>query len=82
MASRAAWDYAHHLCGRIWLWGGVALLPLSVVAFLPLLGGSESDIGQWGAVICFLQMIGMIASVIPVEMGLRRHFFPNGDRKS
>ncbi len=81
MASRAAWEFAHRRIGRIWLWGGILLIPVSVVAFLPLLGGSEATVGQWGAVICFGQIILMIASIIPVEIALDRHFYRNGDPK-
>ncbi len=81
MASRAAWDYAHRLCGRIWLWVGLALLPVTAAAFLPLLGGTEAEVGQWGAVICFAQMLLMIAAVIPVEVALSRRFDRNGEPK-
>ncbi len=81
MASRKAWDHAHRLCGRIWLWGGVALVPVTAVAFLPLLGESEEAVGGWGAVICFVQMLLMMATVIPVEISLDRHFYRNGEPK-
>ncbi len=81
MASREAWDHAHRRCGVIWLWSGVALLPLTIAAFLPLLGETEATVGQWGGVICFVQILLMLATIIPVELSLSRHFYPNGERR-
>ncbi len=82
MASREAWDHAHRLCGVLWLWGGLLLFPVTVAAFLPLLGGSEETVGGWGAVICFVQIALMMVTIIPIEISLHRHFYPNGERRT
>ncbi len=81
MASREAWDFAHRLFGTIWLWCGVVLLPLSAVAFIPLLGASEGTVGLWGTVLCGAQVLVMIATIPPVELALNARFDRNGQPK-
>ncbi len=79
MASPAAWDYAHRLSGRIWLWAGIALLPASVAAMLALLGELEGTVSLWGAVLCFGQLGVLSLSILPVEIALHRAFDENGE---
>ncbi len=82
MASREAWEHAHRLLGRIWLWGGVGLAIPTVVALVALLGLSEDTVGLWGGAVCVVQTLLMLLSILPIEMSLARTFDRNGNRKN
>jgi hypothetical protein len=72
LASPAAWDFAHGYFGRLWAILGAALLPLSAAAMLPCRNGGSERVGWWGAGVCLVQSVGMLAPVIATEIALRR----------
>ncbi len=82
MKNQDTWRFAHRVCGKIWFWLGLLLVPLSAV---PLLRMSGRDHGTLAAVtICiqFLQLVPFICSIIPTEFALRKAFDKNGRRKN
>lgn len=80
MKNQQTWDCAHHVCGKIWLRVGAVMLPLSLLAMLPVLGQDISDIGIWCAGVTLLQVVVMVASIVPVEVTLKRKFDKYGRR--
>lgn len=80
MKNQQTWDYAHQVCGKIWLRVGAVILPLSLLAMLPVLGQDISDIGIWCAGVTMLQVVVMVASIFPVEVALKRKFDKYGRR--
>lgn len=81
MKNEETWKFAHNYCGRIWRIAGFILLPISVVIMLFVYGKDEDTVGLYGAYVCMLQIVPMIASIIPTEMALKRNFDENGDRR-
>lgn len=82
MKNRDTWEFAHRYCGKLWLRIGLALLPLSVVPMLLVMGKSEDIVGTVGGVITFLQLIPLIAPIFPTERALRKNFDNYGKRRS
>lgn len=81
MKNQDTWAFAHRHCGRIWLWLGILLLPLTGLALLPVLRQDVQTIGTVGGILCVVQLLLMVCSAIAVELALRATFDPNGRRK-
>lgn len=81
MKNQDTWAFAHRYCGRIWFWLGILLLPLSLLALLPVLHRDAQTIGTVGGIVCVVQLLVMVCSAIPVELALRATFDANGRRK-
>ncbi len=81
MKNRQTWDFAHKLCGKIWLWTGLLLLPVSVIPFLFVIGMPEDPVGVLGTIVMVLQLLILICSIIPVEVSLHKHFDKDGNAK-
>ena len=80
MKSKEAWKFAHYLCAKIWLFTGISLLVISIVAMLLVLNKPESTIGLVGQILIYSHLVIMILSIIPVEIALKRNFDENGNK--
>ncbi len=81
MKNQDTWEFAHKYCGRIWRISGLILLPFSVIPMLFVLGENDDVVGTVGGIICGVQMVPLVGSIIPTEMALRRTFDKNGRRR-
>lgn len=82
MKSPEAWKFAHFLCGKIWLYAGIVMLSLTILAMLLVLNKSQDTIGLVGTITLYVQLAVIVLSIIPVEIALKRNFDENGNRKS
>ena len=82
MKNQDTWQFAHHYCGKLWYWLGLIMLPLSVVPMLLVLGKEIGTIGTVGTVICFVQVVPMVGTIVPTELALRKTFDKNGKRRN
>ena len=80
MKNSDTWKYAHSCLGKIWRICGLSLLPLSVVPLIFVFRRDVELIGTVGGIIVGLQLIPMLCSIIPVEQGLKKSFYKNGNR--
>ena len=81
MKNEQTWEFAHKYCGRLWLIIGLILLPLAILVMLLVIGKSKDTIGTVGEVLCIVQLIPLVASIIPTEIALKKNFDKNGNRK-
>lgn len=81
MKNQDTWQFAHKYCGKLWFRLGLILLPLSVLPLLFTLGKGIGTIGSVGAVICFVQLVPLLGSIIPTELALRKVFDKSGKPK-
>ncbi|MFA5561853.1 MAG: SdpI family protein [Eubacteriales bacterium] len=79
--NQDTWDFAHRKCGEVWWRAGWGLLVLTVAVQLPLLPHDKDTVSLWGLILCLVQCVLLILSVLPVERALRRTFHPDGSRK-
>ncbi len=82
MKNRETWEFAHHICGKLWKRLGWILLLLSILGMLAewfWLGSGESAVGACGTGICMAQCVVLVASIFPVEAALKRHFDEDGN---
>ena len=81
MKNRETWEFAHKFCGKIWYVCGWIMLPITVILLLLVMGRDEECVGMAGGMICLLQMIPLLGSIIPTEIALRRTFDQNGEKR-
>lgn len=81
MKNRDTWDFAHKRIGRLWLWCGLALLPLTVIPFLLVINKNVPTVEKVGEIVMAIQLILMIGTIIPVEIALKKNFDKNGKRR-
>lgn len=82
MKSIEAWKFAHYLCAKIWLYAGIVMLLLTILAMLLVLNKSEETIGTVAQIVIYVQLAVLLLSIIPVEAALKRNFDENGNKKS
>ena len=74
MKNKHTWEFAHAYCGRIWMWGGGVILPISLTSMLCVLGRDIDTVGYVGAALFVLPILTMIVSVFATEKALKRNF--------
>ena len=81
MKNKDTWEFAHKHCGKLWLKLGIGLLPISILPLLFTLGKDIATIGIVGGIVCCVQIIPLVVSLIPTEIALKKTFDQNGKRK-
>ena len=81
MKNEDTWTFAHKYCGKIWYICGWIMLPITVILMLFVIGKSEDYVGAVGGILCVVQLVPLIGSIIPVEMALKQNFDENGKRR-
>ena len=81
MKNVDTWAFAHRTCGKIWVRWGWAVLVVSVIPMLAVLGKDENTIGWVSTAICLLQLIPLLGSIVPVELALKKTFDESGNRR-
>lgn len=81
MKNRDTWEFAHNYFGRLWFRLGLLLLPLSLLAMVPLYGKSTDFIGTVGCVIVCGQAVIMLLPILSTERALKRRFDDSGSRR-
>jgi uncharacterized membrane protein len=81
MKNRDTWEFAHHYCGKVWLFVGWILLVVSFAAMLSVYGKDTHSVGKFGCVLISAQVVVLLASIAPTEIALRKTFDKDGNRK-
>lgn len=81
MKSQETWDFAHRYCGQLWFRIGLVLLPVSLLAMFPVLGGETGLVGIWCCVVVLIQVVVLVGSLFPVERALKQTFDEFGRKR-
>ena len=81
MKNRDTWEFAHKYIGKLWFYLGLIFLVLSVIPLLFVLGRDVEAVGMVGIIVCFVQLVPMVGSIIPTEIALKRNFDSNGRKR-
>jgi len=81
MKNKDTWEFAHKYCGKVWYVCGMVMLPITVIFMLLVIGKNEDCVGSIGGIICGVQLIPLIGSILPTEIALRKNFDKNGTRR-
>jgi len=82
MKNKDTWNFAHKHCGRIWHYGGMILLALSIIVMLFCVGSEVGTIGTIGSILVGIQTLILIASIFPTSIALHKQFDKYGKRKN
>ncbi len=81
MKNMDTWKFAHDCCGRLWYKiGWIIIFPSSIV-HIPVYGASDNVISVTGTVLITVQIVILVASIIPTEKALKNAFYEDGTRK-
>lgn len=81
MKNKDTWSFAHKYIGRLWFICGVIILPLSIVAMVFALGKTTDVVGTIGGIIVMVQLVPLVAAIIPTEIALKKTFDDCGKRR-
>lgn len=81
MKNKETWEFAHNYFGKVWYTCGLILLPVTIIAMLPVIGTSYDFIGLWGGLISAAQIFLMLGTIALTEKALKKAFDRNGNRK-
>ena len=81
MKNKDTWEFAHKYCGKVWYVCGMVMLPITVISMLLVIGKNEDCVGSIGGIICGVQLIPLIGSILPTEIALKKNFDKNGTRR-
>ncbi|MCI8326189.1 MAG: SdpI family protein, partial [Lachnospiraceae bacterium] len=74
MKNMDTWKFAHVYCGKLWWRIGWVLLLFSVLVQILCIHSSENIIGIVGGILCTMQCILLLVSVILTEKELKRRY--------
>lgn len=74
MQSPETWVFAHHFCGKLWLWIGAVLVPMTIAAMVFVYGKTEDTISTTGMVLVTIQILAMIVTIPATEHALKNQF--------
>lgn len=80
MKNKATWQFAHEYIGRLWKICGWLVLLISAVVMLISSGKDITAVSITGGIVCIIQIIVMLCTVIPTEIALRKNFDEYGNR--
>ena len=80
MKNVETWKFANEYCGRLWWRIGWVMFLFSGLVQIPFMHSSEDTIGIMGGILCTVQTVLLIGSVIPTEIALKKTFFENERR--
>lgn len=81
MKNKDTWVFAHHYCGKIWWVIGFVLLIVTIIIMPFVIGKSEDMIGSVGGIVCGIQTVCLVGSIIPTEIALKKTFDKDGYRR-
>lgn len=81
MKNMDTWKFAHEYCGRLWWKIGWGMLLPSVLVQIPAVHSSVNTVGMVGGIVCTVQTVVLVISIIPTEMALKRTFTEEGERR-
>lgn len=80
--SKEAWDFAHKICGDLWMKYGWPLLIATTIVMIFIRNSSDDAIGFWTLGIEAVQLVFLLIPIYFTEKALKENFDENGIRKN
>ena len=81
MKNKETWEFAHKYCGNLWYKAGWIMALFSIIVSILTFGKNEDRIGAYSGILCTIQVIVMLATIIPTEAALKKNFDEDGNPK-
>ena len=72
--SQETWNFAHQVCGQVWVKMGKWMLLPSALVTLAVIGRDIGTVGIVCGVVTCLQCVVMLGTIFPVERALKKNF--------
>ena len=82
MKNKDTWQFAHACLGKLWTRIGLIMLPVSIIPMLFVINQNTNTVAIVEGVLCTVQVVVLLASIIPVERALKQTFDRDGNRKN
>ena len=82
MKNDETWKFAHKHFSKMWYKWGLIMIPISILPMVFVIGKDEDTIGTLGAIICSLQIVPILVSIVFTEKALKEKFDEEGNRRS
>jgi len=80
MKNQETWQFAHKYIGRLWKICGWLILLISVLVMFFVCGKDFIVVSIIGGIVCAIQIVIMICTMIPTEITLKKNFDEYGNR--
>ena len=80
MKNKETWQFAHEYIGKLWKICGRLVLLVSVVVMFFSYGKDIIAVSIIGGLVCLIQIVIMICTMIPTETALKKNFDEYGNR--
>lgn len=80
MKNKETWQFAHEHIGKLWKICGWLVLLISVVVMFFSCRKDIIVVSIIGGLICIIQIVIMICTIIPTEIALKKNFDEDGNR--
>lgn len=74
MKNQQTWDFAHQVCGQVWMKAGKRMALPSVLVMLIVTGQDIGVVGTVCGVVAGIQCVVMLGTIFPVEQALKKNF--------
>ena len=81
MKNKDTWNFTHHYCGKLWLSLGWIMLILTIMSMLFVIGKDMKVVSIFWGILCGIQLIFLIGSIIPTERALKNNFDQHGNSR-
>ena len=81
MKNKETWEYAHHCCGKLWYVSGLVMIPVTVIVLACVFGKGNNCVGNVGGIVCTLQCVVIIGTIVVTERELKKRFDRTGEWK-
>ncbi len=81
MKNEQTWRFAQEKCGKIWTWVGAIFAVISAVLSILLWRNSPDTLTRFASSFMMAQVVVLLATIVPVEHALKKHFDENGNPK-
>ena len=72
MKNKETWKYAHRCCGKLWYVSGLVMIPVTVIVLACVFGKGNNCVGNVGGIVCTLQCVVIIGTIVVTERELKR----------
>lgn len=79
--NKETWKYAHRCCGKLWYVSGLVMIPVTVIVLACVFGKGNNCVGNVGGIVCTLQCVVIIGTIVVTERELKKRFDRNGEWK-
>ena len=81
MKNEDTWEFAHSYVGKLWFYGGIILLVITIIIMSALVKKDAESLGNYDVMLVIAQVICLAIPVFPTEKALKKNFDEQGNKR-